>query len=433
MNKFALFTTAIEGMQFAIKLLPQQPVLRDMERHIDDVKVQGMINEIAKHGIGTVCVATEYVMPEDGVITIVKFQPAFTVDAEGNPSLKTAGDLSEADQETFEFIVDYLIDSSEYGVDKAKMLVDQLTPLGFAIDWADKTAPKPIEQIMASGGNVRRTIATSYPCPKEADYGFAIDPDMWQLLVRNYLQRENTLITGPTGTGKTEILWIMSQVLGIDMFTVDMGTVQDPQSALLGTHRLDKNGASVFDYAPFALNVQQPGVHVLDEINRAPMSANNILFPALDKRRYVPIDVAGGEDERKVHVHPDQVFFATANMGSEYSGTAQLDRAIQDRFMLVEMDYPQEQQEINILKLKTKVDDKSASAIVKLANELRKQFAEQELSSAVSLRHTLQTASLVYDGFELGKSMETVIVPLYENSVGGISERAKVRTIMAAY
>ena len=164
----------------------------------------------------------------------------------------------------------------------------------------------------------------------------------------------------------------------------------------------------------------------------APLAANNILFPCLDKRRYLPIDVASEDVERKVAVNPETVFFATANLGSEYSGTQSLDRALLDRFFPVELSYPLEKDEIQVLKMRTGVDEKAATAIVKVSNEIRKQYKEQELSSAVSVRHTLQAASLIADGFDVDKALLTTIMPLFEDSIG-VSERSKVLSIGSAF
>ena len=49
-----------------------------------------------------------------------------------------------------------------------------------------------------------------------------------------------------------------------------MGSMQDPLTDLLGSHRLE-NGSSVFDYAKFVEDVQKPGVILLDELSRAPL------------------------------------------------------------------------------------------------------------------------------------------------------------------
>jgi len=164
----------------------------------------------------------------------------------------------------------------------------------------------------------------------------------------------------------------------------------------------------------------------------APLAANNILFPALDNRRYLPIDIAHTEDDQRVEVHPDTVFIATANIGSEYSGTNALDRALLDRFFPVETQYPSEKDEIKVLMIRTGIEQVSAKAIVKVANQVRKQYKEQELSTTISVRHTLQTASLVVDGFDLTNAMQAVVMPLFEDGIGN-SERAKIKSIIAAY
>ena len=52
------------------------------------------------------------------------------------------------------------------------------------------------------------------------------------------------------------------------MHIQDMGTVQDAQSALLGVHRLNKEGHSVFEYAPFVGHIKSGGIVLLDELNR---------------------------------------------------------------------------------------------------------------------------------------------------------------------
>ena len=78
------------------------------------------------------------------------------------------------------------------------------------------------------------------------------------------------LICGKTGTGKTEIIIKICNILGIDCHVYDMGSMQDPLTDLLGSHRLE-NGSSVFDYAKFVEDVQKPGVILLDELSRAPL------------------------------------------------------------------------------------------------------------------------------------------------------------------
>ena len=75
----------------------------------------------------------------------------------------------------------------------------------------------------------------------------------------------------------------------------------------------------------------------------ASATANNLLFPCLDFRRELPMEYCF-EDCAPIKIHPECVFFATANLGGQYTGTHKLDRALMDRFMLVEIDPLQEAQ-----------------------------------------------------------------------------------------
>ena len=101
------------------------------------------------------------------------------------------------------------------------------------------------------------------------------------------------------------------------------------------------------------------------------MLTNNILFPCLDSRRELPLAIAVFEGPRSVKVHPDCVFIATANIGSEYSGTQEIDAALMNRFLPLKVDYMPARNEIEVLKNRCKISEDDATIIVKFANEMR--------------------------------------------------------------
>ena len=105
-----------------------------------------------------------------------------------------------------------------------------------------------------------------YATPTVDSDGFSISDDHWRLLLRNILTGTNTMMIGPTGTGKTELVMLACRKLGIECNVYNMGTIFDPISELLGVHRL-VGGSSTFDYAKFAKDVQKPGVILLDGEN----------------------------------------------------------------------------------------------------------------------------------------------------------------------
>lgn len=425
-----LLQSFISGTSYQIKTLPRQSFEKTLTRSIEDMKITTSIADFAKFPLQTIFISDGYDFPEDDHLHVRK-ESIVALMFEGN-----LFPLSHLDKERLQkicdYTVDYFLDSPDFGIEKAKEIAEQMASYGYEYTWEDKIAPKPAEPGKPGYSNIKRTIAASFPVPKVEDIGFHIDPEMWFLLCRNVLRGENTLLVGPTGSGKTEIITHLAKAMEKEMFIQDMGTVQDAQSALLGVHRLNKEGHSVFEYAPFVGHIKSGGIVLLDELNRAPLAANNILFPCLDKRRYLPIDVAAEEAERNVPVAEGTVFFATANLGSEYSGTHSIDRALLDRFFPVELSYPSERDEINVLKLRTGVEEKAATAIVKVSNEIRKQYKAQELSTPVSVRHTLQAASLISDGFDTDKALLATIMPLFEDGIG-VSERSKVLSIVSAF
>jgi MoxR-like ATPase len=425
-----LFRAFLQGVSFQIETLPGQEFEKALPISVQDIKITAPIAEIVAFPLGTIFAAHRYDFPEadhlhfrkEDIVALTYNNTAYKQQCpEANPII--------------DYLMDYMIDNPTIewcGIENAKKMSELFIPYGYTIDWDAKFAMPAAGAPASSGTSLKRTIAAKYPVPTREDIGFHIEPDMWYLLVRNVLRGENIMLIGDTGTGKTEIVKHLAKALEKEMFIQDMGTVQDAQSALLGVHTLNKEGVSEFKTAPFVSHIQSGGIVLLDELSRAPLAANNILFPCLDGRRYLPVDVAHDEKDQKIEVHPDTVFIATANIGSEYSGTNALDRALLDRFFPIETQYPREKDEINVLMIRTGIEEKPAKAIVKVANEVRKQYKDQELSTSISVRHTLQTASLVVDGFELKNAIECVVMPLFEDSIGA-SERAKVRSIISAF
>ena len=265
--------------------------------------------------------------------------------------------------------------------------------------------------------------------PKIDDEGFSVNHETWFLMMRNVRSVRNTMLVGPTGTGKTELIMRMAKHLGIECNVYDMGALHDPMSALLGTHRIDEHGHSTFDYARFTADIQKPGIVVLDELSRAPLSTNNILFPCLDVRRQLPVEIASSKGIRNIDVHKNCVFFATANIGSEYTGTNQIDRALQDRFFMVELDYLDKTTESKVLMKRTGIPKAKADIITAYCNKIRDNKRNGDLSTSVSTRHSLEIASLVADGFEILNACEAVLYPIFEGTKNE-GERATVATII---
>ena len=256
----------------------------------------------------------------------------------------------------------------------------------------------------------------SLSCPTINEDGFYVDRDDWFLLIRNITNQVNTMMIGATGAGKTELVMLACKKLGIPCHVYDMGSMYDPVAGLLGVHRLQKGGVSTFDYSKFTEDISKPGVVLLDELSRAPVTTNNILFPCLDSRRTLPVEIAGGDDLRAIKVHDDCCFIATANVGAEYTGTMSMDRALVNRFFPLELDYMPKDKEESVLMYRCRVSASCAKHIVAVANNVRSLYMKQEISCSLSTRETLMAAELVADGWSPLRAMELVFLPLFEGT-----------------
>ena len=251
--------------------------------------------------------------------------------------------------------------------------------------------------------------------PTSKGDGFYMTKDSWGMLARNVKKHINTLILGASGCGKTSCIKVLCDRMGLDLHIFDMGSMIDPVSSLLGVHRLEKGG-SVFDYAKFTRVIQEPCVILLDELNRAPQSAMNILFPCLDDRRSLSIEIACGKGVREIKINPEVTFIATANVGAEYSGTNSMDRALMNRFFTLELGYIPDVEESAVLVKRTGIEPSTSTTIVKIANTIRSLYNKSEVSVSPSIRETLTIADLVSDGWPLSDAMQAVYLPLFEGT-----------------
>lgn len=270
--------------------------------------------------------------------------------------------------------------------------------------------------------------------PKDKD-GFHVDDHSWKLLLRNLKRGVSTLLVGPSGCGKTEVILELCKKTGTPWTIIQMGTITDPTEQLVGQQRIrvtDQGHDEIYyDWAEFALAIQKPGVIILDEINRIPKNGENMLFSCLDGTRELSAAGAGSNEQRTIKVHPECVFFATANIGSIFTATKQIDAALMNRFVTHEVDYLPMAIETKILKTRTGVEDEDAKNISFVAKSIRDMYKKEEVDNVVSTRETLRCASLVKDGFTCLEAMELCFLPVFENG-DGESDRAKVKKVIMA-
>lgn len=260
---------------------------------------------------------------------------------------------------------------------------------------------------------------------------FYVDKLIWQFALRNAYRRIATLITGPTGVGKTELVSHIAQALDNRLYPINMGATTDTRSALVGTTHFTDFQTS-FQESHLVRALQDPqGFILLDELTRANLDAFNLIIPILDQQAYVSLDEA--VPPRLVERHPDVIVFATANTGQEYSGTRDLDRALKDRFIIIELDYPPKKAEVALLVKRTNIVRRDAEHLVAFAHDCRDMWRREELATPVSTRMLIEAAAAVTDGFSLIQALEYTVLNFYDSTEGAYSDRTRVRQLLQKF
>jgi len=264
---------------------------------------------------------------------------------------------------------------------------------------------------------------------------FFIDKLKWKFLVRNIEKGKNIMMTGPSGCGKTDATFKAAKYLEREVHYFNLGATQDPRSTLIGNTHFSKADGTFFSEALFVKALQtENAVILLDELSRAHPEAWNILMTVLDPiQRYLRLDEK--DDSPTIKVADGVSFIATANIGMEYTATRVIDRAILDRFALIEMEPLSEENEFTLLKGKfPSIDDKVLNNLCSIVSSIRKEINSDtpRLSTMVSTRNTIEIAELLDDGFSLEDASQLLIYPLFPND-GNDSERVFVKQLIQKY
>ena len=258
----------------------------------------------------------------------------------------------------------------------------------------------------------------------------------WKYLIRSAVRAKNIMMTGPAGCGKTMAAKSLVKALDRPDFYFNLGATQDARATLIGNTQFDSKKGTFFAESAFIKAIKTPNaVILLDELSRAHPDAWNILMTVLDGgQRYLRLDEAEGSPI--VNVADGVTFIATANIGNEYTSTRVIDRAILDRFVTIEMDVLNDEQEFGLLKFMfPEVNEEDLKAVAEIAHHTRTQSMSDsgKVTAMVSTRASVEMAGLIYDGFDLFESAEISIFPFFSNDGGVDSERTYVKQLVQKY
>jgi len=312
-----------------------------------------------------------------------------------------------------------LVDASEF--DTANIILEETTT-------TTSTIEVPVEH-----QEVLNFIHSSYSLKPKA---LMMTELKWKYLIRGAVRGKNIMMTGPAGCGKTMAAKSVVNSLDRPDYYFNLGATQDPRATLIGNTHFDTTEGTYFSESAFVKAIKTPNaVILLDELSRAHPDAWNILMTVLDSgQRYLRLDEANGQETIKV---ADGVtFIATANIGNEYTSTRVMDKALMDRFTIVEMDVLTEGDENSLLTyMFPNVDSGVLGNVAKIANLTRVESKSDtaRISSGISTRTTVELCGLLYDGFSLEEASEVSIYPQYDATGGVDSERTFVKQIVQKF
>ena len=293
--------------------------------------------------------------------------------------------------------------------------------------------PTSSVEVPAEHQEVVNFIHSSYSLKPQ---GLMMNELKWKYLIRSAVRGKNILMTGPAGCGKTMAAKSLVNALDRPDFYFNMGSTQDPRATLIGNVHFDKGKGTYFSESLFVKAIQTPNaVILLDELSRAHPDAWNILMTVLDQgQRYLRLDEQDGQ--ATINVAEGVTFVATANIGNEYTSTRVMDKALMDRFTIVEMDVLDNVQELELLQyMFPNVDVDNLSAIAEIANTTRVESSSEtgKIDSAISTRTSVEMAGLMFDGFGLDEAAQVSVYPQFSNDGGVDSERTFVKQLVQKY
>jgi len=161
----------------------------------------------------------------------------------------------------------------------------------------------------------------------------------------------HVLMVGVPGLAKTLLVKTLSQAMALDFNRIQFTPDLMP-SDIIGSEILDENRQFKFIKGPVFANLL-----LADEINRTPPKTQSALLEAMQERQVT----AGGSI-----YHLTEPFFVLATQNPiEQEGTYPLPEAQLDRFMYqVVLDYPNFDDEVQILKQTTSGSSQNASAVL---------------------------------------------------------------------
>ncbi len=211
------------------------------------------------------------------------------------------------------------------------------------------------------------------------------------------------LIEGAVGVGKTTLAKAVAQFFRQDFIRVD-GDERFDEYKLVGYFEPQlvlKHGWNWDSFVPGPLvkAMLNGGILFINEINRLSEGAQNVLIPALDEK-IIEIPKLGT-------IEAKDGFWVIATLNpTEYIGVTPLGEALKDRFLWIKLDYQSFEEEVEIVKVHSKVHDEIAKFAVTIVRATRR---HPDVKRGASVRGAIDLANLINLSMSDKLDIETAI------------------------
>jgi nitric oxide reductase NorQ protein len=222
-----------------------------------------------------------------------------------------------------------------------------------------------------------------------------------------YESRLPVLLKGPTGCGKTRFVEHMAWRLRGAASAETLATIschEDLTATDLVGRYLLKGDDTVWQDGPLTRAVRTGAFCYLDEIVEARKDTTVLIHSLTDHRRTLPIDKTG----ETLNAHDDFLLVISYNPGYQ-SVLKDLKTSTRQRFVSLEFDYPEEDQEATIIAVESGVDEATAARLAQIGAKVRN-LREHGFEEGVSTRLLIYTGSLIGRGVAPRRAAQSAIV-----------------------
>ena len=314
---------------------------------------------------------------------------------------------------------------------------------------SDEQRAREVQQVKILDGNASIRVTTIKPKSYESELiqkysvskyklcpNYSFPDELYDLIPKNtpayidngerYVERmmralfffKQCALIGPSGTGKTHIAYLVSEIAGLPMWEINCSlqtSVYDLFGRYIGLGKENWVDGQIVSWA------RHGGVLYLDEANMMKQDIATRLNPLLDTRGHM---VLTEKDNEIIPRHRFSYVIISMNpYSTEFAGTKPLNAAFRRRMSVwVNFDYLSvgksiSDQEVKIIQEKAKINKKVAKGIVQVGAELRRQYKAGDIPYAPSVGDLVNWGQLVCDGVDPQAAAEETVVTVTSDNM----------------